>query len=193
MPAQSEESRPTPEKFGVAHPDHEAFWSGEESPPSRRPLPPPPATFKRRWSKRSLGLGLLAIAYIQVAVGFIATGGSSGLLEYGYRWAREAGAPADQIVGAVFIVSAVGMLVCAVGRRWKEQLAGLGFGLAALPVTLHMAVCFYGMVLGDLDVLQYQAALGSQIGIIFILILLHDWPDPSPAAEPVDPPKETQP
>src|SRR5690606_25990116 len=58
---------------------------------------------KRRWSKRSLGLGLLAIAYLQVAVGFIATGGTSGLLEYGYRWARDAGAPADQIVGVIFI------------------------------------------------------------------------------------------
>lgn len=145
---------------------------------------------KRRWSKRSLGLSLLAVAYLQVAVGFIATGGSSGLLEYGYRWAREAGAPADQIVGVIFIVCAVGMVACAIARRWKEQLAGLGYGLATVPVTIHMMVCFFGMVLGDLNALQYQAALGSQVGIIIIMLLLHDWPDPPATTDTVAPPEE---
>ncbi len=145
---------------------------------------------KKRWSKRSLGLGLLAIAYLQVAVGFIATGGSSGLLEYGYRWARDAGAPADQIVGVTFIVAAVGMVACAIARRWKEQLAAVGYGLATLPVTIHMMVCFFGMILGDLNALQYQAALGSQIGIVVILLIMHDWPDPSPMMTAVEPPEE---
>ena len=173
-----------PERFGVSHPDFEDFWA---APTQGQPVSPPP---KKRWSKRSLGLGLLAISYLQVAVGFIATGGTSGLLEYGYRWAREAGAPADQIVGVIFIVCAVGMVACAIARRWKEQLAGLGYGLATVPVTIHMMVCLIGVILGDLDALQYQAALGSQVGIIFILLMLHDWTDPSPVATPVEPPKE---
>lgn len=139
-------------------------------------------------SKRSLGLGLLAVAYLQVAVGFIATGGSSGLLEYGYRWARNAGAPADQIVGVVFIVAAVTMIICAVGRHWRERLGSIGYAVAVIPVTLHMVTCCVGAVTGDLNLLEYQAAFGSQIGIVIILLLLHDWPDPPTLQTP--PPEE---
>lgn len=178
--------RPKPEPFGVNHPDFEDFWASPSPTQGQGIVTTPP---RKRWSKRSLGLGVLAVAYTQVAVGFIATGGSSGLLEYGYAWARNAGAPADQIVGVIFIVAAVGMMVCAIGRRWKEQLAGVGFGLSTVPVIVHMMVCFIGMILGDLEPLQYQAALGSQVGIIFIMVLLHDWPDPSPMSSR-EPPKE---
>lgn len=141
-------------------------------------------------SKRSLGLGLLAVAYLQVAVGFIATGGTSGLLEYGYAWARNAGAPADQIVGVVFIVAAVTMIVCAVARNWRERWGSIGYAAAVIPVTLHMVTCCIGAVVGDLNILQYQAAFGSQIGIVVILLLLHDWPDPPADALTTPPPKE---
>lgn len=146
---------------------------------------------KRRWSKRSLGLGLLAVAYLQVAVGFIATGGTSGLLEYGYAWARDAGAPADQIVGVIFIVAAVTMVVCAIVRARVETAAAIGFAAATVPVTLHMVTCCIGALVGDLNLLEYQSAFGSQIGIIVILLLLHDWPDPAPT--PPTPPTREEP
>lgn len=135
-------------------------------------------------SKRSLGLALLAVAYLQVAVGFIATGGTSGLLKYGYAWARDVGFPADQFVGVLFILAAVIMIVGAVGRRWRERLATIGYTAAVIPVTIHMVTCCVGAAIGDLNLLEYQSAFGSQIGIIVILILLHDWPDPSTVTPP---------
>lgn len=141
-------------------------------------------------SKRSLGLVLLALPYVQVAVGFIATGGSSGLLQYGYAWARRI-VPMDAIVGWLFIAAAALMIGCAIARRWREHLAGLGYGIATVPVVVHMATCCVGAALGDLSLLEYQAALGSQIGIIVILLLLHDWPDPTPA--PPTPPSREEP
>lgn len=146
----------------------------------------------RRVSKRSLGLLLLAVAYLQVAVGFIATGGSSGLLTYGYAWARDAGFPADQFVGALFIAAALTMIVCGIGRHWHERWAAVGYSAAAVPVTVHMMTCCIGALTGDLNLLEYQSAFGSQIGIIFILLLLHDWPDPAPAL-PVPPSREEPP
>lgn len=144
----------------------------------------------RRVSKRSLGLILLAIAYCQVAVGFIATGGTSGLLRYGYHWARSGGIPADDIVGWVFVTAAAAMIVTAVGRHWHEPLASIGYGAAVVPVTVHMVTCCIGALLGDLDLIEYMSAFGSQVGIVVILLLLHDWPDPRPAAPlpPEEPP-----
>lgn len=134
-------------------------------------------------SKRSLGLALLAVAYLQVAVGFIATGGTSGLLKYGYAWARDVGFPADQFVGILFIAAAAIMLIGAVGRRWNERLSTIGYTAAAVPGTVHMATCMVGAVTGDLNLLEYMSAFGSQIGLLAVLWVFHDWPDPAPAAD----------
>ena len=141
-------------------------------------------------SKRSMGLVLLAVAYVQVAVGFIATGGTSGLLQYGYGWARAAGVPADQVVGVTFLVAAATMLVGGIGRRWRERLATIGYTAAVVPVTLHMMTCIVGAVVGDLQPLEYASAFGSQIGIIVVLFLLHDWPDPVRLPTTLPPPPE---
>ncbi len=137
-------------------------------------------------SRRSLGLGLLAIAYLQVSVGFIATGGTSGLLEYGYAWLRDAGIPGDQIAGVTFLFAALTMVITAIARHWYEPAAAIGYAIAAFAPALHMLICIVGALRGDLDPLEYQAALGSQIGIVVILILLHDWPDP-PRINPAPP------